>query len=113
MAWKDDPLIIDVEASLMHIHSEKQSAIARYKKGYGFHPLCAFVDHGRRTRREPLALLMRSDNAGVDNSDDHIVLVRNAYRCLPGSPEGCNIAWKDSGAHRRRRRIEVSVALPA
>lgn len=34
---------------------------------------------------------MRPGNVGVNNADDHITLIRNAYRALPGSESGGNI----------------------
>ncbi|WP_334145196.1 transposase, partial [Corynebacterium nuruki] len=43
---------------------------------------------------EPLALLMRPGNAGANNADDHITLLRRAYRALPGSQRGGNIGHK-------------------
>lgn len=93
-ATRDDPLIIDIDASLIHIHSTKEDAAPTYKKGYGFHPLCAFADHGPGLGGEPLALLMRAGNAGANNADDHITLIKSAYRALPGSDKGGNIGRK-------------------
>lgn len=43
---RDTPLILDIDASLIHIHSTKQDAAPTYKHGFGFHPLCVFIDHG-------------------------------------------------------------------
>ena len=43
-ASRADPLIIDIDASLIHIHSNKEHAAPTYKGGYGFHPLTAFID---------------------------------------------------------------------
>ena len=40
------PLVIDLDATLVTAHSEKQDAKPTFKRGFGFHPLCAFVDHG-------------------------------------------------------------------
>lgn len=40
------PLIVDLDATLVGSHSEKECAAPTYKRGFGFHPLCAFVDHG-------------------------------------------------------------------
>lgn len=40
------PVIIDLDATLVTSYSDKESARPTYKRGYGFHPLCAFVDHG-------------------------------------------------------------------
>lgn len=91
LASKADPLIIDIDASLIHIHSTKQNAGPTYKKGYGFHPLCAFIDHGPGLGGEPLALLMRPGNKTANNAADHISLIRAAYRGLPGSQNGGNI----------------------
>ena len=39
-------MIVDLDATLVTAHSEKQDAAPTYKRGFGFHPLCAFVDHG-------------------------------------------------------------------
>src|SRR3954468_17658107 len=40
------PLVLDVDATLVTAHSEKESAAPTFKRGFGFHPLWAFVDHG-------------------------------------------------------------------
>lgn len=93
-ATKDSPLIIDIDASLIHVHSNKQDAAPTYKGGYDFHPLTAFIDHGPGLGGEPLALLMRPGNAGANNADDHITLIRNAYRAVPGSERGGHIGRK-------------------
>src|SRR5918997_5237647 len=41
-------LVIDIDATLVTAHSDKESAAATYKRGFGFHPLCAFADHGNQ-----------------------------------------------------------------
>lgn len=41
------PLVIDVDATLVTAHSEKEHAAPTFKRGFGFHPLEAFVDHGQ------------------------------------------------------------------
>lgn len=33
------PLVIDVDATLVTAHSEKEQAAPTFKRGYGFHPL--------------------------------------------------------------------------
>ena len=40
------PLVIDLDATLVTSHSDKEDARPTFKRGFGFHPLCAFVDHG-------------------------------------------------------------------
>jgi hypothetical protein len=44
----DSPLVVDLDATLVTAHSDKQGAAPTFKRGYGFHPLWAFVDHDRR-----------------------------------------------------------------
>ena len=36
---RDRPLIIDLDATLITAHSDKELAAPTYKKGFGFHPL--------------------------------------------------------------------------
>ncbi|MGC4936233.1 transposase, partial [Gordonia sp. DT30] len=66
------PVIVDLDATLVTAHSDKQHAAPTYKRGYGFHPLCAFVDHGPAGTGEPLAMLLRAGNAGANTAADHI-----------------------------------------
>jgi hypothetical protein len=80
----EHPLIIDVDATLVTAHSEKQHAAPTFKRGYGFHPLWAFVDHGPEGSGEPLAVLLRPGNAGSNTAADHIGVVRDALKQLPG-----------------------------
>jgi Transposase DDE domain group 1 len=41
------PVVIDVDATLVSAHSAKESAAPTFKRGFGFHPLWAFLDHGQ------------------------------------------------------------------
>ncbi len=50
------PLVIDVDATLVTAHSEKESAAPTFKRGFGFHPLWAFVDHGPESTTGPRGL---------------------------------------------------------
>jgi hypothetical protein len=55
---------VDIDATIVVAHSEKEKAAATWKKTYGFHPLAAFADHGAGAGGEPLAILLRAGNAG-------------------------------------------------
>ena len=81
------PLVIDVDATLVTAHSDKEQAKPTFKKGYGFHPLCAFLDHGAEGTGEPLAILLRPGNAGSNKATDHITVLRQAFQQLPGLAE--------------------------
>jgi Transposase DDE domain group 1 len=82
------PLIIDVDATLVTAHSDKEGAAPTFKRGYGHHPLCSFVDHGPHGSGEPLSMLLRPGNAGSNTAADHITVVRDALRQLPGHRAG-------------------------
>jgi hypothetical protein len=93
------PLVIDVDATLVTAHSDKEGAAPTFKKGFGHHPLWAFVDHGPAGTGEPLAALLRPGNAGSNTAADHLTVVRAALRQLPGHRAG----------HRPGRKILVRV----
>lgn len=80
------PLVIDIDATLVSAHSDKESAEATYKRGFGFHPLCTFADHGPAGTGEPLAMLLRPDNAGSNTAADHKRVLIDALAQLPGDP---------------------------
>jgi hypothetical protein len=50
------------------------------KKGSGFHPLLAFIDHGSSGCGEPAAALLRGSNTAAD----HIRLFKDVLAGLPG-----------------------------
>lgn len=79
----ENPLVIDLDASLLNSHSEKEDARPTWKKGFGFHPLCSFVDHGLLGTGEPLATLLRPGNAGSNTAADHIQVVKDSVKQLP------------------------------
>lgn len=57
----NDPVVLDIDASLVEIHSEnKEQAAPTYKVGFGFQPMFCFAD----ATGETLAALLRPGNAG-------------------------------------------------
>ena len=82
-AWelgaRPQEVTIDVDATLVGAHSEKEGAAGNFKGGFGFHPLLAFLDDSR----EPLAGLLRPGNAGANTAADHIAVVDAALEQLP------------------------------
>ncbi len=82
------PLVVDIDATLVTSHSEKEDARPTFKRGFGHHPLWAFADHGQDGTGEPLAVLLRPGNAGSNTAADHITVLREALRQLPGSHAG-------------------------
>jgi hypothetical protein len=82
------PLIIDLDATLVTSHSDKEQAKPTFKRGFGFHPLCAFLDHGAEGTGEPLQIWLRPGNAGSNTAHDHITVTRHALKQLPGYRAG-------------------------
>ena len=81
--WKlhgaPERLTIDVDATLITAHSEKERAAGNYKGGYGFHPLHAYADQ----TREALGGLLRPGNAGANTAADHITVLDRALEQVP------------------------------
>ena len=104
------PLIIDLDASLVGAHSEKEHAAPTYKKGFGFHPLLAFCDHGPGGTGEPLSFLLRPGNAGSNTATDHISVIRDALAQLPcvakGGQLGRTVLIRTDGAGGTHKLLE-------
>jgi hypothetical protein len=118
------PLVIDVDATLVTAHSEKESAAPTFKRGFGFHPLWAFVDHGPKGTGEPLAFGLRAGNAGSNTVADHQAVIGAALAQLPGGhPRGKKVLVRIDGAGgthgliewltRRRLSYSVGFSLPS
>lgn len=81
-----DPLIIDLDATLVTSHSEKENVAGTYKGGYGFAPFIASVDYGGGNGSgEILAAVLRPGNAGANSAEDHIRVFHTAAAQLPES----------------------------
>jgi Transposase DDE domain group 1 len=72
-------MVIDLDASLITVHSEKEGAAGTYKGGFGFHPLFGYLDQSG----EALAGLLRPGNAGANTVSDHLELLADVLRQLP------------------------------
>lgn len=94
----DAPLIVDLDATLITSHSEKEHAAPTYKRGYGFHPLLAFIDHGTGAAGEPVAGILRPGNAGANTADDHIEIVEEVLRQLPNDLPRDRVMIRTDGA---------------
>ena len=52
-------VMVDLDATIVISHSEKEDAAPTWKKTFGFHPMTAWADHGGTGNGEPLALVLR------------------------------------------------------
>ncbi len=121
-----NPVVVDLDATIVEAHSEKEAAAPTFKKSFGFHPLVAFVDHGPGGTGEPLTMLLRKGNAGSNIAEDHITVARAAFKALPGvdtSRPGKKVLVRTDGAggthdfldwlHARGVQYSVGFTLPA
>jgi len=72
-------LVIDLDATLITARSDKEGAAPTWKKGYGFHPLGAWLAN----TSECLALLLRPGNAGSNTVTDHVDVLGDARKQVP------------------------------
>ncbi|WP_413455087.1 IS1380 family transposase [Glutamicibacter sp. FR1] len=97
-ATRTHPLIVDIDASLVHVHSDKEGAKGTYKRGYGFAPMIAMADYGQgHGTGEVLAVRMRPGNKGANSAADHISILTEALAQLPDDfydQNGCLIGEK-------------------
>ncbi len=74
------PVVLDIDASLVEIHSEnKQDTAATYKGGFGYHPMFCFAD----ATGEALAALLRPGNAAANTVADNLAVLDAALGQLP------------------------------
>jgi hypothetical protein len=79
LAQGDEPLVLDIDASLVAAASDdKQGAAANFKGGWGFHPMLCFI--------EPLGVaagMLRPGNANANTIADQIAVLDQAIGSLP------------------------------
>src|ERR1700728_4267094 len=111
---------VDLDATIVIAHSEKEQAAPTWKKTFGHHPMTAWADHGEAGNGEPLALVLRSGNAGSSTAADHIEAARLAIAQLPERLRRNVLVRADSGGgtHEflkwltaRSRRLHYSVGM--
>lgn len=90
-------VLVDLDATLVGAHSDKEGAEPTFKRGYGFHPMFAFVDHGRAGTGETLTGLLRPGSASAFSAADHIAVLDVALAQLPDSERARVLVRADTG----------------
>jgi hypothetical protein len=86
--------VIDIDATLVGAHSDKELAAPNYKRGFGFHPLLAYLD----ATGEALAGLLRAGNAGSSTAVDHVTVLDDALAQLPIDPAAVEVIARTDSA---------------
>jgi Transposase DDE domain group 1 len=91
-------VVIDLDATLIGAHSEKEGATPNFKRGFGFHPMLAFVDHGTGGTGEPLAAMLRPGRANASDAADQIAVLDAALAQLPQQVRSRVLVRGDTGS---------------
>ncbi len=82
-AWQSagtpELLVLDIDATLVTAHSEKEQASGNYKHGFGYHPLTGFLE----ATGEAMAAVLGPGSAGSNTVTDHLEVFELACRQLP------------------------------
>jgi hypothetical protein len=114
-------VVLDVDATLLAAHSEKERADKTYKRTFGFHPLLVTCDN----TREMLAIQLRPGNARANTAADHLQVLAEAFTQVPAAHRrhllvradsaGATHAvldWLTAQNAKRGRTVEYSIGWP-
>jgi hypothetical protein len=101
------PVVIDVDASLFEIHSErKEGASPHFVGGFGFHPMFAFCEPAG----VPLAGRLREGRAGANDAEDHLTVIDDAIAALPATWQAGHRVGDDPALVCRRLLVRADTA---
>ena len=72
-------VVLDVDATIVVAHSEKEHAAPTFKKTFGYHPIGVWCDN----TGELLAARLRPGNAGSNTAADHTAVLTEAIAQIP------------------------------
>ena len=113
-------VVLDVDATIVIAHSEKESAAPTFKGSFGFHPIGVWCDN----TTELLAARLRPGNAGANTTADHIEVLAAAIGQIParhrkhlliradgaGASHGL-LDWLTEHNQIRGRKVQYSVGF--
>jgi hypothetical protein len=113
-------IVLDVDATVVVAHSEKENASPTFKRTFGFHPIGVWCDN----TQEFLAARLRPGNAGSNTATDHIAVLSDAIAQIPAAhrrrllirSDGAGAShalldWLTAQDRVRGRRLEYSVGF--
>ena len=113
-------VVLDVDATIVVAHSEKESAAPTFEGSFGFHPIAVWCDN----TTELLAARLRPGNAGANTTADHLAVLSAAITQIPrsrrknlliradgaGASHGL-LAWLTEQNQIRGRRVQYSIGF--
>ena len=76
---RPERIVIDIDATLINAHTEKEGAAVNYRSGFGFHPMLAYLDE----THEALAGVLRGGGAPAHSAQAQIDVLDLALAQLP------------------------------
>jgi Transposase DDE domain group 1 len=95
----DGPVVVDLDATIIIAHSDKELAAPTFKHTFGHHPVLAFLDHGDGGTGEALAGLLRRGNANANTAADLIAVLDAALAALPAALRQTVLIRVDGGGY--------------
>jgi hypothetical protein len=123
----DEELCLDIDATIVIAHSDKQTAEPTWKKTFGHHPLLCYLDRPEVSSGEALSGILRNGGAGSNTAQDHVLVLDLALESLPeqarpkkDDPKALSLlvrcdaagATHDFAAHCRERGVAFSFGFP-
>lgn len=103
----DGDVVLDIDATLVEIHSEnKAQAAPTFKGGFGFHPMFCFAE----ATGEALAGLFRAGNAAANTVADHLTVLDQAIVQLPAHIAAGHRPGDDPALVQRQVKIRADSA---
>ncbi|WP_454228267.1 transposase, partial [Propioniciclava flava] len=116
----DKTIVLDVDATIVVCHSEKEMAAPTFKKTFGYHPIGVWCDN----TEEFLAAKLRTGRAGSNTATDHIEVLGDAIAQIPAvhrkhPPVRCHgagsshalVEWLVEQGQVRGRSVEYSLGF--
>lgn len=113
-------VVVDVDATIVFAHREKEPAAPTFKRTFGFHPLGVWCDN----TQEFLSAKLRAGRAGSSTAADHIEVLAAAIAQVPGThrkdlllrSDGAGAShdlldWLTTQGQVRGRTLEYSVGF--
>ena len=113
-------IVLDVDATIVIAHSEKEQASPTFKRTFGYHPLGVWCDN----TSEFLTAKLRTGRAGSNTAADHIEVLGEAIAQIPGAhrkkllirSDGAGAShdlldWLTEQGQVRGRSVEYSVGF--
>lgn len=96
-----ETVVLDVDATIVIAHSEKEQATPTFKKTFGYHPIGVWCDN----THEFLAAILRTGKAGSNTAADHIEVLTAAIAQVPAAQRR-NLLIRSDGAGASHKLLD-------